>query len=70
MNKLPEPLYRALRTFLQAFVGFAGVSFYQVWADYMTSHIWSWPNLWWMVCAPGIAAGMSALMNIQNDSEE
>lgn len=65
--KLPNWLYRALRTFGQGFAGAAIVSFYSMFNSYITSHVLSLNTLWFVVIAPAIAAGISALMNLDDN---
>lgn len=63
---IAEPIWRALRTFVQSLIPAMGFFI----ADYSISRSWSWEELWFVVVIPTVAATLSWLSNQMGDSDE
>ena len=61
---MSESLFRAIRTFAQAFVGVLLATLLSVMTKFAETQVFDWSALLYAGVVSGIAAGIAALMNL------
>jgi len=60
---MPEWAFRAIRTFVQAFIGVFGATLVAVLTSFAEARVFDWQLLLYGGVVAGLAAGVAALMN-------
>lgn len=67
---MSETTWRAVRTFYQTFLSTLVVTLIAVLVTYSNGGVFDWNILWLQGVIAGLATGLAAVMNRNNDTEE